>query len=658
MGSATTKHDLLAELDASLCALATPESRPNEHQHGLFEIAKQLLESEEGLRALHERAHRFDEAGVFAGGPWADPSALQVPLVAGTLRAPGVTPVVETLSELRMLAIAEGRAENPDVTPHEAGQFLDEVMARNLRYLFPTEGVTEAQRVEGDPFRESHEHLFALIAEERGIGNVIEEVVREIEQILAQRPVSTWRVRRMILRALNLAERAELSGSYVETLMRYADAARGPSPLSRAERSIDAYRHAVKAADHEELEREAAHLAVSMLHTGLVAPAHAVLARHLVDRAPDLVAVALGLDEAGVVELERNRELVHELVRTAVSTTTAQCLDGLRVALERTLLSRRPVAAGLERLIALELREDLARDLLAHRADDDPVDANSVLVAGTFAVLGRPLGVSQGRNPTCQAARGISLWAQQDPAQLLELIVSAARDGFIELRFRGHLLRSDALPKGVAAEIDLDLDPVSITLVPHLDRLYSELMRRCALSLEDAHKWVNPALYGRWISNELASAFADLAQTTVANFEAFVRLFFATHHPDHNGGHRLMYPNPVGLVITNHHGRYLGPHAVSIQRVALDPDGETRVYFYNPNAEGRQDWGHGVVTTVSGHGELPGESSLPFPHFAARVYAFHYNANEQGDLAAVPDALVRGVHEAVRTSWGDHFHWL
>ncbi len=69
--------------------------------------------------------------------------------------------------------------------------------------------------------------------------------------------------------------------------------------------------------------------------------------------------------------------------------------------------------------------------------------------------------------------------------------------------------------------------------------------------------------------------------------------------PDYNGGQRLMYPNPVGLVITNQYGRYLGPHAVSIQRVDEDPDGIMRADFFNPNNEGRQSTieplSHGLV---------------------------------------------------------------
>jgi hypothetical protein len=649
--------ELLAGLDRILFRLKSASGPHAAEQANLFALAARLLQSQAGLEGLYERAHRFDDSGVFLGGPWQDPEQLQVPLVAGTLRAPGRTPVVETLSELRMLALATARVKHPAISAEDAAKFLDEVLARNLRYLLPADAASEQDRIEQDPFRASHERLFALIAHEIGIGRVLDEVVSEVEQVLAQRPISTRTVRRMIDRAYRLAEHEGLTGPAFEALQRYVVAISGPAPLASAHPQPGAYRSALALASQDELRAEADAFASSVATTGLVSPLHAVFLRHMIDAAPDLVAVALGVGEAGRVEIETHAEFVHHLVDTGVFPTTAQCIYGLGLALERSLLSRSEVMAGLERILDLEILDEVQSNLLARRDPGDPVTAQGVLVAGTIAVLGQPLGIGQGRNPTCQSARGISLWAQYDPGHLLEIIVAAARDGRVELRFSGQLVRSDLVVSGVAAELDLDLDPVSIVLVPHLDRLYSEFMRRGAFFLEDAHKWVNPALYGRWVQNELATAFADVTQTTVSDPDSFVRRFFATHHPEYNGGHRLMYPNPVGLIVTNHAGKYLGPHAVSIQRVDLDPDGVMRVYFYNPNNDGRQDWGHGVVVTVAGHGEAPGESSLPFGDFAARLYAFHYNPFEQGDLEAVDDSVVRAIVDEARESWGRRFTW-
>jgi len=283
--------------------------------------------------------------------------------------------------------------------------------------------------------------------------------------------------------------------------------------------------------------------------------------------------------------------------------------------------------------------------------------ANALLVAGAIQVFGSPLGIGQGNNPTCQAARALSLWSQHAQGLLLEKLVSAARDGFVEMMFEGKPIRSDFIAAGVAASIDYDLDSVSKVLVGHLDRLYDEMMRRVALRHEDGHKWVNPELYGRWVPRGFASVFVDKAQTTVAHYDAFLRRFYATHHPDYNDGHQLMYPNPVGLCITNSLGFYLGPHAVSVQRVAVDPEGVLRVFFFNPNNEGRQDWGHGVRPSIHEHGEVEGESSLPFEQFASRLYAFHYNPYEEGDGFAVPAGVVEGIHAEAKDTWGRAFEW-
>ncbi|MCA9619392.1 MAG: hypothetical protein KC731_10220, partial [Myxococcales bacterium] len=79
--------------------------------------------------------------------------------------------------------------------------------------------------------------------------------------------------------------------------------------------------------------------------------------------------------------------------------------------------------------------------------------------------------------------------------------------------------------------------------------------------------------------------------------------------------------------------------------------------FFNPNNEGRQNWGQGVSPSVEGHGEVEGESSLPFHQFASRIYAFHYNPYEEGDGYAVPEADVEEIEAMVRESWGRFFAW-
>lgn len=654
-----SREDVLAKLvdrfDRALEALAGAKPfAKSVYQTDVFQAGEALLTHRGGLEHLYARAHRFDEVGVFQGGAWADPSKLRAPLVAGSLALNGIYPVVESFSELRMLAIATEKCRSDAVTAEQARTFLEEVMALNLNYVFPAD--TEAERVEGGPFWTSNVALFALIADEIGVASLRTEVLREIEQICAQRPIVTNNVRRMIAMVGRIPADQGGTGEEAQTLRRYSEAISGPSPLSKQHPGVADYRAALMGVDEKVLETEARAFAASLAETGLASKHHAVFLRHIRKRKPELLEVALGLNGMGIAELEQNNELARKLLKVAIVPSTAQVIYGFARMLERGLLSRQAVAGGFRRIVELDLDTDIKRNLLAQREKRDGVTANAILLAGTISVLGQPLGIGQGRNPTCQAARGISLWAQHAPGYLLEILITAARDGLVQMPFEGILLKSNELPS-INEFLDLDLDPVSIVLVPHLDRLYAEMMRRVALRQEDSHKWVNPAFYGRWVASGFASAFLDLGQATVGGFEDFVRLFYASHHPAYNDGHPLMYPNPIGLCITNSHGDYLGLHALSLQRVAEDPDGELRAYFFNPNNEGRQDWGNGIRPSVYGHGEKPGESSLPFHEFACRLYAFHYNPYEEGDAYAVPDETVSRVLQEAKNSWGRAFRW-
>lgn len=121
----------------------------------------------------------------------------------------------------------------------------------------------------------------------------------------------------------------------------------------------------------------------------------------------------------------------------------------------------------------------------------------------------------------------------------------------------------------------------------------------------------------------------------------------------------MLYPNPVGIFITSSGGKLLGFHAISMLRVGKVEDGSTRVYFLNPNNEGRQNWGQGIRPTVFGFGERPGESSLPFEHFLARVYAFHYNsiAYEEKEDDDLRMKLINKVEKLSRESWGESYTW-
>ena len=611
------------------------------YQTAVFQLADSLFGSEAGLGLLYQRAGRLQAAGAFSGGGWEDPSRLLPRLVRGSLDVGGIYPVVEGLSELRLLSLALGHSEHERLPASAARRFLDEVLALNVDLIFPCE--TEASRVSPAPWRERAERLFAFLVKHLGLENLEQVLLAEVEAVCVQRPINTRPVRRALAMVESLPAKLREG-----PLARYARAIAGPSPLARASASLAEYRAALSDLSPAELEREATCFGASLRETGLASRHHAVLLRRLRAKAPQLLPLALRLSELGRAELNQNRELAHQLLRVAVLPSCAQVVYGYARVLERGLLSRPEVAAGLRRLVDLDLSRGSRVKLLSRRPTADGAAANSILVAGALSVLGQPLGVGQGRNPTCQAARGISLWSQHAPGHLLELVASAARDDLIQVRFEEDVLRSDILTGGLAPQIDPDLDPISLILTPHLDRLYDEMMRRVALRSEDGHKWANPGLYGRWISHGFASLIDPLTGA-VSHYGDFLRRFYATHHPAFNDGHELIYPNPVGIFVTSAHGDLLGLHAVSIQRVG-EHAGTLRVYFFNPNNEGRQDWGQGISPSVQSAGEEEGESSLPFA-------AFTYNPYEEGDAFAVPQATLDSISRLARESWGRSYPW-
>ncbi|TLS38480.1 hypothetical protein [Pseudalkalibacillus caeni] len=628
------------------------------YQTDVYQEASRLMETMEGMETLFHFANRFEEAGVFANGPWEDASKLQPPLVAGSLKTKGLASIIEILSDLRMLSIAKGNYDHPSMGSEEAAEFLNEVLALNLDLLFP--GDSEEARIEQEENAEQldrsqrfFQFLFTRISSDALTGTLREE----IERLMAQRPIMVKRVISMIQMAKKLLNNSEAGETEHPALEKYIKAIEGPSPLGENTSNLNDYRKKLKDLSEEELKQEAEVLSNSMQDTGLVAPQHAVLVRFLSRNKPEMLSDALSLSDKGKANLEEHFDLVKQLIKVGIYPATGQAVYGLARMLDRGVFSYSPVIPGLRRLIELDIKPEVRKDLLNAYQNRQGLTANTILLSGVISVLGQPLGVGQGLNPTCQSARGISLWAQHAPGYLLELIPRAARDGDIDLKFEGTPIHSKDLKGGLAPELHKELDPVSLVLVPHLDRIYNEMMTRVALRGEDGHRWVNPAFYGNWVQTGFSNVIEPITGT-VTDYPGYVRLFYATHHPEYNDDYELIYPNPVGIFITNVHGKLLGYHAVSILRIAQVPSGDYRIYFYNPNNDSSQNWGQDIEPTVSGNGELEGESSLPFHEFVSRLYAFHYNPYEQGDAFAVEDEIVEEIEKLAKESWGREYTWV
>lgn len=640
---------LLSRLDDAILALE--ESRPFAKAGKLprlFDLARRVLQQPEGIAAVEGRAARLEWAGVFEGTDWADPSILLPALTTTSLQSPNAdTVVIEALSELRLLAIARGEYLHGTFSAEQAHNYLTQVLAINLGLLFGLTG--EAGREQGKLALIS-QSLVQYIASHIGYDQVIDSLIEEIWRILEQRPIQVEPVRKMITQiALCRADPAADIGSAGVGADRLISSLYGPTRACSEDPGVVVYQQRLESMDSLALYNEATGFARSMHDTGLVSPYHAVFIRFVLDEEEALVTEALGLSSTGRDCLLCYRELVQALLREAVFPETCQGIYGLALLLERGILYQPPVAPALWRQIRLSLCP-AARERLQLAFGYQPQPA-AWLLQGVLNVLGQPLGVGQGNNPTCQSARALSMWAYNDPDYLLQMVAWAGRDNEIIMHFEGQPVSSAESEGGVAPEVTLDLDPVSLVVVPHLDRIYAEMGRLCLGREGDPHRWVNPEFHG-WSSGRGFAINVDVQTGQLTELEAFIRHFYASYHPYYNGNQPLIHPQPAGVAVTDSAARFIGWHAITILRAALDPDGEMRVYFFNPNNDSGQNWGDGVTVSTSGCGERFGESSLPFGQFTSRLYIYHFDPLERGEPADVPADELGQVVDLVQRSWG------
>lgn len=619
------------------------------HQPAVLDLARRLLQEPDGVARLAALAPRFDGAGVFAGTDWDDPSTLLPHLVRHTLdTGEKPTVVLECLSELRLLAIARGQAFHQGVPPEQARHLLTQVMALNLGRLFGT--TDEADRERLGPLGDAVARLFRYLLDEVGFDDILSSLIDEIWRILAQRPIQVGHVKAMVTQiAATLVQGA---GDIREARLgadRLISALFGPTQGCLDDPGVALYAQRLAGMDEQALQHEAFGFARAMHDTGLVSDYHATFLRFLNDGGRrELVGDALGLSSTGRESLRCFPELVEWLVADAVHPETAQASYGLALLLESGRLFSPPLAPALWRQIRLELSPYAAKTLAGLFGEAHP--PRVFLLAGVLSLLGQPLGVGQGNNPTCQSARALCMWALDDPSYLLQLVAQAARRDSITMHFEGAELCSRELPAGLSPFHPLDADPVSTLLVPHLDRVYAAMGRLCAGRGEDPHRWINPEFHGWWVGRDFAIA-VDVATGHLKDYESYVKLFYRHYHPYYNGMNPLIHPQPAGLAITDASAQFVGWHAITLLRVALDQAGAMRVYFYNPNNDSGQNWGHGVVVSTQGQGERYGEASLPFAELASRLYIFHYHADLITPSGDPPAEEVEEVVRMARESW-------
>ena len=606
-----------------------------------------------GPAFLFEHIETILDAGFFKGTSWEDEAVLNASLVGGTLKSGGLNTVYEIISELRLMAISEGKIHSESMTSKDALRFLEEITVSNLDLLFPD--ASEEQRNVDDETRKKIQSLFGFLRNEIiDPDRINKRLASELEMICAQRPIITDRAHH-IIRTIKEQMTTAQSDDIAPRLQLFIDAVYAPSKRA-AELDVDEYEAWIndEKTGTSDLEAECTALSEPLRETGLSSPYHALLLRRIQDDR-HLIAKLLRLNSYGLAEMETHHPLIRQIIDQACHPSTSRFVYGLAVMLERNLLARQPVESGLARLLEITIHPEV--ELLVKKSrPDSSCSAQQLIVSDTICLLGQPLGIGQGWNPTCQSARGISLWSRHAPGSVLEMIDTVATANEMEMRFEGQMINSSQLTEGLAKEFDYNLDAVSVVLVPHLDLIYFEMMRRASGRADDPHKWVNPAMYGEWIPTGFTSPYNYLTNA-ISNYEQFLRTFYASHHPEYNGMQDLTYPNPVGIFLTAANGKLLGFHAVSILRVAKYED-EYRIYFLNPNNEGRQKWQSDIQPTVAGNGEVPGESSLPFYQFASRLYAFHFKPSDADGLDKVASDEIEKVTDIAKNSWGTSYTWL
>ncbi len=608
--------------------------------------AQRLLKHPGGLQTLYEMTPALEAAGLFYDSDYDHPDKLQAQLVSGCLNLGELGDVtLECVSLLRMLAVAQGQYQHPHLSAEQADHFLRAVLALNLGRIFG--GSDEASRAR--PLEAEVRRLFGFIIDQVGYDRMLDELIEEIWRLLRQRPINVDHIKAMVTNvAVCMADPEVNLGTAGRGAERLTSALFSPTVASQDDPGLAVYAERLATLDDAGLQEEANGCARAMHDTGLVSSYHAVLLRFQLERGADAVAQTLGLSSTGRDVLLTYQELVHALIGRAVFPETCQAIYGLACLLERGTLYSPAVGPSLWRQLGLQLSDEVRETLTTAYGSGQPPEVH--LLAGVLCILGQPLGVGQGDNPTCQAARALSMWAYMQPDYLLQLLAWAARDCEITMHFEGERISSATLPDGLAERLHLDLDPVSVILVPHLDRIYAHMGLLVEERDEDPHYWINPAFHGWWVG--LGFAIAVRIETgRLCDFHGFIRSFHASFHPFYNGGKPVIYPQPAGIAATDSHGRFIGWHAITLQRVALDQNGVMRAYFYNPNNDSGQDWGNGVQVATSGTGELQGEASLPFEEFVSRLYLFHFDPLEQGDPAGVPVETCEAIERMALESW-------
>ncbi|MGO1500842.1 MAG: hypothetical protein ACTHWH_06115, partial [Marinobacter sp.] len=439
--SDSAPKELTKPLDAAINRLA--ELNAIEGVSPVFEVieaAQALMFSHEGLDALYERVPAIEAAGFFGGSDWDYPQTLVPSLAVRTVRhgEPAAT-LVESLSQIRLLAVARGDYTHPSISAEHAHHFLVQVLAMNLDLV--VSDLQESDRLRPDRLGYAVQNLYHYLLRYLGYENLLEHLVAEVWRILAQRPVQVDGVKQMVTQIAVCVQKPDaLGGDVGDDALQLINAVFSPTEGCREDPGLDVYAERLANMDDATLLQEAINFAQAMHSTGLVSAYMPVFIRYLRGRWNALIPTALGLSYTGADAFHCYPALIHTLIDEALFPETSQCAYGLAMMLERGILYAPPVAPSLWRQIRLSLCEAASQKIVAVFGRSRSPEC--FLLADVLNVLGRPLGVGQGNYPTCQSTRALSMWAYNMPVELLQILAWAARDDEVVMRFEGNSISS------------------------------------------------------------------------------------------------------------------------------------------------------------------------------------------------------------------------
>lgn len=413
--------------------LLAPTSSKKFFQQTVFDLASDLLKEPNGLEKIYRYAHLFDSSGLFIGKPWEDVTKLNPTLVRGTLQAGGTTEVAEILSELRILAIARGEYVHPEMNALEATEFLTKVLALNIDLLIMKE--TEENRVKQLYKDEQASEILRFISEHCFSERVFENLYQEVDNLAVQRPIITDKILKLITSAKKLAGGLEEKDS---KLTRYENAVYSPTDL--ATDTLESYEIKLKTCDDTILIKEAHQLKNTMVQTGLVSPYHVVFLKFIANEKQHLLESMLTVDNISKTNLNANLPIILSLISSSISIDTRRSIYGLLCLLQRDIFTKEFVQE-LEQLMSSAIHEEILININKLKGIQNVDFIKSLIVSEMINILGTPLGIGQGFNPTCQSTRALSYWSQNEPTMLLNMINTFLKTANLTIEFEGKKSR-------------------------------------------------------------------------------------------------------------------------------------------------------------------------------------------------------------------------